>query len=496
MAGLETTRRTHTQTSASQIKNFEDCERLWFFRSILGIPSPQTPSQALGEHIHAGSELYLLEGEVPKGIREIKKRNKLVKVNFDPVIPYVQAAAKILPPPQTPELLVEHEIRFKLPQGITFLGYIDFGESDRDALLLGDLKTTSNLRYAKTPKELFEDTQMISYGQWAYQEAGHKGEIDLSHFYVQTYPEGKLPKNKLPNVFGPVSAIVTESHVQKHWSGILKTVDRMLETSLASSVEDVAPTGSKKYPKVCDKYGGCAFRSKCGLEKTVNLFGNLNKGKPVAMNDFLKKLKAKKEAQAAEAPAPKKAKGILPPDAPSRTYRETVSTEEAVEFIKNQKEVAEVEAAPAPKKRGRPPKAETREKIQAAARAVEAEDSDEETEKPAVRKQKGNRKPFNLYIDCQPVKGNANGLPPTLFEDWFAPIEQSMNEFVKEEKNLDNFRFLPFSEEKALLFGAIQSRMEKDLPEEMIVSSSGPAARDALGVLIPHATQVYRAFRA
>jgi len=57
--------REFKSTSASQITTFRDCKRLWFYQSIMGIPTPQRPSAALGEAVHTHLEKYLNDGTVP-----------------------------------------------------------------------------------------------------------------------------------------------------------------------------------------------------------------------------------------------------------------------------------------------------------------------------------------------------------------------------------------------------------------------------------------------
>ena len=52
-------------TSASQITTFRDCKRLWFYQSIMGLPTPQRASAALGEAVHTQLEKYLDDGTQP-----------------------------------------------------------------------------------------------------------------------------------------------------------------------------------------------------------------------------------------------------------------------------------------------------------------------------------------------------------------------------------------------------------------------------------------------
>lgn len=109
--------------------------------------------------------------------------------------------------------------------------------------------------------------------------------------------------------------------------------------------------------------------------------------------------------------------------------------------------------------------------------------------------EKKNGNGFTLYIDCIPTKDTENsGLEPTLFEDWITPIVLSMNEIVLKEKNLPHYQLLPYAEEKAMFSIAVNESAER-LPPMMVLNSGTPGAKDALGVLIPHASKVVRALR-
>ena len=210
-------------------------------------------------------------------------------------------------------------------------------------------------------------------------------------------------------------------------------------------------------------YGGCPYLSKCGFGGVTTglLKGLTGKGKGMA-NEFLKKLRNKnnqnkvvdekkdiidqfitlKEEDLKTLPPDLK---TLPPDAPSR-----------------------ITEKPKPKEKTR--------------------------KKPSSRKKNDSKKGFVLYIDCAPVKLTSGGIEIVLFEDWFGPLVIKMNDHVKENSGLPSYRLLNFSEEKAMIDAAVNEAIPS-LPELMVVSSSSPGAKDALGALIPHATDVIRAFR-
>jgi hypothetical protein len=387
-----------------------------------------------GTNIHGEIEHYLRSGKI-----------RMTEWSL-----YVEAAKEHLPKPKDPDVIIEQRIDLDCGAavpGVAWLGFIDAGDSGRDPLRLLDYKTTSDFRYAKTPHELSQNTQLCSYAKWAY-GMGHTGNIELAHLYLKTQKTvpKKLPKTKL------VTIKVNKDMIEDIWQRDLGTVAQMADAHKASSAQDLPPTTS-----ACMMYGGCTYRSQCGLTASdfSSNFRNTTKGtKDKTMSKFLERLRGKKGNGAT------KPTGILPDDAPSRETP-VAETEAETEAVAD----TAAEAKPPKAKRGRP-KGSTKKK------SAPASDG------------------FTLYIDCIPTKD----AEPTLFEDWLGPIVMNLNETVQAEKNLPDYRLLPYAEEKAMFALALSERAG-DLPPTMIVNSTSPGARDALGVLIPHASQVVRALR-
>lgn len=429
-----------------------------------------------GTDIHAEQQHYLETGEI--------RDSSYGGLNFRP---YLEALIPHLPPPRHPELLVEQHIELDTPLGPgSWIGFIDAAWSENDPVLVLDLKTTSDFRYAKTPKELMDNIQMMSYAKWAY-TIGHDGWVKIAHLYVKTGKKvPKKPKVKY------VDVDVNRNHVEERWDKAMLTVVDMQKASLVDCANDLPPTTT-----ACGMYGGCQHRASCGLVgEGISLAGRFKKknekGKENMANAFLSNLKkgkdkkppngastnseAKTEAKAETKKAAKKKggflsrltggkkpkttedkdKGVLPPDAPSRTTPVEAKDEAP----------AETETAAKPETSAKPETAEKKKK---------------------ARKKKG----FHLYIDCVPVKGEKSMV---MFEDWMAPIFKTLNETVLEEKKLPSYLLLGYSEEKAMFSLALTSRIE-DVPGVLVINSSTPGAKDALGVLIPHAAKVVRAMR-
>ena len=330
--------------SASQMGTSEQCERRWGFVYLDGIRSPGTPAQELGTEVHAVAEDWLTNSTPPP----TTKAGDIMRQGIH-----------LLPSPGA-HLLVEHEFRFK-DGPLVWRGFIDFIDPTSRPIKVGDHKTTKNLRYAKTPKQLSEDTQGIIYAKEAMRKFGVH-EVELEWIYYPTV--GKVGAKK-------VSVMVGKEHVDR----IYRTL-RVRGISLLDhkrNADSGVELQVEKFPHPgCRAYGGCTFLGVCE---------QLNKGNDVS--DLLERLKRMSEngktKGAVAVPVPVL---INPP-----VEEETVRCDDAVEI-----------EVPTPK-RGRPKKHRAIEIAEEAAAAEAAEKAEAFKAKPVkgslperIPPQKGRRK--------------------------------------------------------------------------------------------------------
>lgn len=240
--------KTLTAISPSQIETFLSCERKWWLNKILGLPIPQHPSAALGEHVHKGQETYLETGDeaavhaLAKGtlpiLRELRER-KLAGSVF-----------------------MERSLKRQLRNGLGMAGRIDILDMTERPTLVLDWKTTGNVAYAKTEEELKSNVQMLTYAYEAtvldIERNGVPKErhgVDVAHVYISTK--------------GTTAPFVRRTHIplddiHAGWRRIQDTSDRMLATSKLTTPDDVKPNLN-----ACNAFGGCSFRERCkALQKT------------------------------------------------------------------------------------------------------------------------------------------------------------------------------------------------------------------------------------
>jgi len=438
--------------SASQVDLFVRCPRLWFYERVLDQRRPPSAAMTVGKDIHARLEHWERTGELPAA--------------DDPHLELVTQAAEIIH--RHPGLLIEQEFTIATYDGGPgWTGFIDLYDPEAVPERILDHKTISDLRYMKTPEEIRDNLQMLSYAKWAMETRGI-GVVAVGHIYYRTRGKPKV-------IAGPVE-VVDKEHVLEKWAGYMTTVREMdaIHTAAGRDVMAISPNTAS-----CGMYGGCFFRQDCGL--FPSLFQIQSKKDKETCMENLSQLLARKNG-AAEVCAncagakmvtvegvkdicptchgsgkPTATVGSVPPDAPPRTDQPNDPPAEE------------------PKKRGRKPKAVV------AAPTPAAADTTEPVAAAVPTGRKVPKVPPTIYVDCYPIKGESRPVP---FEDWLAPIQEA----VAEANNVADYGLVSYTS-KALLATAIQMSLDT-LPECIFVKSSYRASEIFLEVVAPHARKI------
>lgn len=488
-----------SHVSASQLDLFQRCPRSWFFQYVLKIKPPSTPAQERGTAIHSEVEHYLRTGEIrPSEFEDL-----------------VSAAAAHLP--VGGKLLIEHEIggpldqppgergkpRYGIPTfegGPRWVGFIDLLDLETHIPTVTDHKSTSNFKYCKTEDELANNTQLVSYAKYVFDLVPNANECELEHVYIRT--TGK-PASRV------VSTVVNRFRVFEMWSKFLTTIRTMC--AIAESVTD--PQAVEPNTDSCGDYGGCPHLARCGVQKNIlggfvpmkkSLMEKLQQIEAPTVKDVAQELERSTSVPADSSPAQSMARvlgaflpqsgatGVLPPDAPAR---ETTP--------------AEAEALAAPKKRGRPKKAQieplvTEAKLAQQAAALNAEVAAD----VAVVAARIEAKQVQAGAPT-PAGGNGSAPPEALKREfivlvnstslkrqntmaalWLEPIFQRANEIGE----VSDWRLLAYGPSKSVLAMALKENLATVPP--ILNVDSGMAGADVLvEVLAPHALDVIRATR-
>lgn len=253
----------HT-VSPSQISNFRDCPRKWWYASIAKIPYPQHPSAALGERVHKILEISSATKSRPESTTVFsestpQKEVLVAQAAWDAIDAFLLQ--------QTGRSLVDREAKieeaWELPQGVP----LTLAARGRADLVLPDFivdwKTTSNLRWAKTARELRGDPQVLLYSAALDPDEPVR---DFLHVYTQTRnnPAARVVHTPIDRFMREQGLIALDKHVAA-----------MAGCASAGAAEEVEPNTD-----ACSRYGGCPFALQCmGRPKGA---GSMSKSDPFA----------------------------------------------------------------------------------------------------------------------------------------------------------------------------------------------------------------------
>jgi hypothetical protein len=521
--------------SASQVNAFNNCQRVWFIQWVLGIKGPQTPAQLRGVEIHTILEHYLRHGEILPAWKIDPSKWEKHELGYER---YIEWAKPFLPDPNEPHLAVEQQVFLDTPSGeridgyheaagIPLVGYIDMGRWSLEIPEVWDLKTTSNMRYVKTPAELHKDVQLNTYARWVFQVEPSLNEVKCGHIYVKVEAAGKkAPKTVRSQKVIPVSTTITRESNNEYWARDAATMDEMV--TLAGMFDKEGDSDAflqTIQPNVnfCSSYGGCPHRERCGISVKEEIL-EPSKGK-LSMS-FMDKVKARRaaeakeksgeapapdasEAAAAEAPKPKP-KPKAKPAAPAKekgaalSFKERMAAKKAGESVTPVEVVAEgtsdepLDSTEAAADAVLPPDAPSRETSEERGEEIRAKAQEKADKKAATKKKKTttrktkHKRTLTLYFGCRPAKGEHQAY--TLAEDWCHELFQALDEEIR-EKQSKGYWDLSFAGQKSSLAEAVQARIEAEDVPEVIVCNSGGMVKEITSLLIPFASDTVEAVR-
>jgi len=228
--------------SVSQIKLFERCARAYFYE--YGEPkrkSPSTKAAAFGSEVHTVLEGYLQGEEIPEtragrvasaGLKHLRPADEL-EIEANILMPVGDTGARIL-------------------CRVDMLGT---GEP-----YIGDHKTTSDFRWARSVHEISSDLQLLTYAYAAYHETQPE-EVAVELVYYRT--------KGLP-VSMAVGASVPWDRIADNWRQVVEVVPK-----LQAIRENKTGAGIVGNSGACGDYGGCFHCDICpfspeGLAKSVS----------------------------------------------------------------------------------------------------------------------------------------------------------------------------------------------------------------------------------
>lgn len=240
-----------TSNSASQVKTFETCERLWTLQNPHKLRAPVQPggSLDLGTQLHKQIELAVLH-------------------DIEPPAPLAYAAWKNLPPKGSGLVLVEKQLtRIRegkeepalLTGNVPWKGSIDYVWQPlltKEYLDIWDHKSTTNMSWAKISDDLVTDLQLNVYARYAFTLNDSLKYVNVHHNYMVT---------STMNETRVVSAKITREKNAEVWQHIETRAHEMQVISdMAVESGDVNFWQRAKPNRAsCGAFGGCPFKKLC-----------------------------------------------------------------------------------------------------------------------------------------------------------------------------------------------------------------------------------------
>ena len=250
-----------THVSASQVKTFQRCNRRWYFEKIMKKRGPSTHSQRRGTAIHEALEVFVKTGETIEEVHTNIESGRVVPDSSDEsetflVKRFVEATKEHILDEEV--IAVEGKISLEtFPGGPKWIGFIDLLSTER----VIDYKTTTNLRYAKTPADLLEDVQSCSYALSVFRKFPQADEFDVKFIYIHT-------GNKIKVNIKPVEATFTREKCEEVFLKAVGDVKKMVIFAQKTDPDEI-PCNSDAcmdFFKLCDHSAYCKRTHKSSFE--------------------------------------------------------------------------------------------------------------------------------------------------------------------------------------------------------------------------------------
>jgi hypothetical protein len=446
--------------SPSQIATWRLCHRKWGFTYLGGERPPASKAMLIGTALHAKAETFFATGLPDYTVRsdEEDQAARLLPAILD-YLPQDRGAAY--------ETFSEQKVECMI-QGVHFGGRFDWlTRLDlNDHWELGDLKTTINLKWAKTELELSTDPQVLVYSM--AQTVTKPDKITCRWLYVQTRG----------------APLVREVKVRPDFNALPDLIQDGREITIAwrdrPRPEDLEPNTS-----ACDAYGGCPFRSKCVIDPGERLIA-LQRRMGVAIESPMAKQQTFEEMMA-------QATGIAeinPPTPPTVPFTEP-------EALTKSDPPAPVEVFPganrlyacSPETADLPPVLDP-EKADKPKRTRKAKDTTFQAPWPApvavqARAETDAPETFigTLYLNCMPLHDNE--------VEWADYIIASARAEISQKMGVEDYRLIDFKG-AGILVVAVEDKIRQLRPAKLILDLHNAEGRLLSGPLTAMAEHVVR----
>jgi hypothetical protein len=302
--------------SASQLKTWNRCKRLWFFEKICKVRQPDKIHFRVGHVIHRISERYQLKlSKDWEGIFDAGWDTTITPEMSTWIRTMAAAAVEKGLWQAADDVLVEHPMTMlvgrewlddrglpwlahadtytndhgtkaihrptklidgqPLPSGWdrlpVFVGFADQCYPTRSPPKVGDHKSAKHRGYATTPGKLAEDVQMLTYSAWMLARRRDVESVELQHNVF-------LKDKQTAEGAYPVKAVAELGRVRQEWDRVIEAAEGMqlIRKQVPVVVDPARPYArANQWQRVssaieegcakesCNAYGGCPFKDAC-----------------------------------------------------------------------------------------------------------------------------------------------------------------------------------------------------------------------------------------
>jgi hypothetical protein len=233
--------------SASQITNFRNCNRYWWWNKIKGKEIKKTPALSYGTQFHKCIEESY--GLMKTGCTVDEMYETLYNKHYEhEIVDLVDVGWKknILGLPEN--FLVEKGFNIPIGDFGIMRGSIDFYNVSE--IRIEDHKTISSWQYALEEDDLKYNVQLMIYAYYILSKLPDKEVVSIRHNQFHKIA---------PETSRFVQTEVTKKEVFEYWeSMIVETVQNMIKYSKEMEEKNVPVKRDH-----CSSYGGCPFLTFC-----------------------------------------------------------------------------------------------------------------------------------------------------------------------------------------------------------------------------------------
>lgn len=269
-------KRSQWRISPSQVETYLLCARKWWFERVAKLPRLPKGSTTFGTVLHGVVERYLRADDLGRdpetGLAvEIYPPGWQTATEFDGSRSSVTLAEEGIIRALVAKAIDEgHLVRtvgrqIEAPFSVCvgeYAGLPVMYEGKRDVVEphgLKDHKTVKTMRYAKSPRELSQNLQALTYSKVSLDEKRQRGEPIPGKWSISHVSYCKDPKDSRVRL---TTTQVSPQQIEQYWtSTLLPTIERMHKTREISVWHDVPDPPDAAH--ACNAYGGCHFASIC-----------------------------------------------------------------------------------------------------------------------------------------------------------------------------------------------------------------------------------------